>query len=409
MNLGLFEDERCVQLLPLVWLRAAFELRCGRDRLIDKIRRHIGPRVHRLLLQAPLRDIVADRTDLETPDPAQPWLLLNARLLVTRDITPPPVGTAWEHNGAVLALAATHAQVEALGDEPQGRSEAWHALLSGMKRTAPPKGLRLIDYPWDLILANGDELRRQCTDGGVRDGQVYNGAHLVNPAGIHIGRGACVKPGAVLDAENGPIHIDAGAAVQPGAVVIGPCYVGPRSVIRPQANIREDTSIGPVCKVGGEVEATIFQGYSNKQHDGFLGHSIVAEWVNLGAATVTSDLKNTYGTIRVSINGVGVETGQHFVGTVFGDHAKTGIGTILPTGCVIGVAANVFTQNPVPKFVPSFAWLTDAGLTRYRLEKAIRIAGIVMGRRERMLSRKEEKLLEHVAQAAEQVEAAGWE
>src|SRR5690606_39694563 len=168
-------------------------------------------------------------------------------------------------------------------------------------------------------------------------------------------------------------------------------------------------SIGPVCRVGGEIESTIFQGYSNKQHDGFVGHSFIGEWVNLGAATVTSDLKNTYGTIRVSVNGQPVETGQHFLGATIADHAKTGIGTILPTGGVIGVAANVFTQNPVPKFVPSFAWLTDAGLTQYRLEKAVRIARVVMGRRDRELGPAERRLLEHVAEAARQIEAAGWE
>ena len=146
----------------------------------------------------------------------------------------------------------------------------------------------------------------------------------------------------------------------------------------------------------------------NKQHDGFLGHSFVAEWVNLGADTITSDLKNTYGTIRVFINGVGVESGQHFVGATIGDHSKTGIGTILPTGCVIGVASNVFTQTTTPKFVPSFAWLTDAGMTSYRLEKAVHIARVVMMRRDAHLSEAEVQLLRRTAEAACEIEAAGW-
>jgi len=134
----------------------------------------------------------------------------------------------------------------------------------------------------------------------------------------------------------------------------------------------------------------------------------VAEWVNLGADTITSDLKNTYGTIRVNINGVGVESGQHFIGSIIGDHAKTGIGTMLPTGGVIGVAANVFAQQAVPKFVPSFAWLTDSGMTPCRVEKVLDIARIVMERRDVALSDPEAQLLRKTAELARQIEAAGW-
>jgi UDP-N-acetylglucosamine diphosphorylase/glucosamine-1-phosphate N-acetyltransferase len=230
----------------------------------------------------------------------------------------------------------------------------------------------------------------------------------VQPGQIHIAPGARVKPGVVLDAEEGPIHIDRDALVQPNVVLEGPCYIGPGSIVRPGAAIRGGTTIGPVCKVGGEIEASIIHGYTNKQHHGFLGHSYVAEWVNLGADTVTSDLKNTYGTIRVFINGVGVETGEHLIGSIIGDHSKTGIGTILPTGCVIGVAASVFTQRPLPKFIPSFAWLTDEGMTSYRVEKAVQIARTVMLRRDVCLSDEERQLLEQVAQVARQIESAGW-
>jgi UDP-N-acetylglucosamine diphosphorylase/glucosamine-1-phosphate N-acetyltransferase len=217
-----------------------------------------------------------------------------------------------------------------------------------------------------------------------------------------------VKPGVVLDAEEGPIHIERGAVIEPNAVLMGPCFIGPGSIVRPGATLRGGVTIGPVCKVGGEIECSVFQGRANKQHDGFLGHSFVGEWVNLGADTVTSDLKNTYGAIRVHVNGVGAETGQHFVGSFIGDHAKTGIGSILPTGCVIGVAANVFTQKRIPKFVPSFAWLTDEGLTEYQVDKAIRIARTVMARRDTHLSHAEAALLADVARRAREVERAGW-
>jgi UDP-N-acetylglucosamine diphosphorylase/glucosamine-1-phosphate N-acetyltransferase len=408
MNIAYFEDEGYRRLLPLTWLRAGFELRCGCDRLVDKVRARLGARVARLWVRDSIRAVVAERLPLDPVDPNAGWCALNARTLATGRVPLPEPGLAWRQDGELLAAGLSAQEVPSLTAElfsdPQAREE-W---LRRFRFEEVPDQVRLIRYPWDLIVANPTELRRQCQAGGMHQGHVYPGAHLVQPGQIHIAPGARVKPGVVLDAEEGPIHIDRDALVQPNAAVEGPCYIGPGSIIRPGASIRGGTSIGPVCKVGGEIDGSIIHGYTNKQHDGFLGHSYVAEWINLGADTVTSDLKNTYGTIRVFINGVGVETGQHFIGSIIGDHSKTGIGTILPTGCVIGVAANVFTQRPLPKFIPSFAWLTDEGMTGYRVEKAVQIARTVMLRREVCLSDDERQLIEHVAEAARQIEAAGW-
>ncbi|MCK4343531.1 MAG: hypothetical protein KAY37_17595 [Phycisphaerae bacterium] len=409
MNIAYFEDSGAQQLLPLTWLRACFELCCGRDRLIDKVRTHFGPRIARLFIRESIREVVAERIDFDPPDPNADWCLLNARTLITNDVQPPKRGVAWRLDGQLVAAGVSAADLESISFDLFQNPAHVDEWLRNLRSEETPESVRLIDYPWQPALANDAELRRQCRAGGTHEGRVYQGAHLVQPEHIHIAHGAAIKPGAVLDAEDGPIHIAAGALIEPNAVVQGPCYIGPKSIIRPGAVIRAGTTIGPVCKVGGEVETSIFHGLSNKQHDGFLGHSYVAQWVNLGADTVTSDLKNTYGTIRVNINGVGVETGQHFVGAIIGDHAKTGIGTILPTGCVIGVVANLFTQERVPKFVPSFAWLTDAGLTLCRMEKAIQIARTVMDRRDMELSEAERRLLEQTAELAPQVEAAGWE
>lgn len=408
MNIGVFEDFGFKQLLPLTWLRPCYELRCGRDRLIDKLRAHLSAEIHGIWVRDALREVALERIELARPDPSAGWCLVNSRLLLTGDVLPPPVGVGWSHHGELLALSIPAEEAAALDAGAfldERRMSEWQ---SGRDIRPAPDGLRALSHPWDIVHANGAELRRQCNQGGVLAGEVSPGAHLLNARDIHVAAGARIKPGVVLDAENGPIHIDHDVLIQPNAVIEGPCAIGPHSIIRPTAVLRSDTTIGPVCRVGGEIEATVFQGYSNKQHDGFLGHSFIAEWVNLGAATVTSDLKNTYGTIRVSINGVPVETGQHFVGATIGDHAKTGIGTILPTGGVIGVAANVFTQSAVPKFVPSFAWLTTEGMTAYLIEKAIRIARTVMARRDVHLTDAEVRLLECSCQQAREVEAAGW-
>lgn len=411
MNIALFEDAGYLNLLPLTWLRATFELRCGMDRLLDKVRTHAGPHVARVWVREVLRPVVEERIELDPADPAADWCLLNGRALLTERLTPPPVGVAWQSNGCIVAAGVRPADLEELTLEmffDEGALRTWFEDQD-YRLLPAPESVRLVSYPWQLPLENSEELKRQCRAGGIHEGRVYPGAHLLNPEQIHIAAGARIKPGVVLDAEEGPIHIDRDAEIQPNAVLVGPCYVGPKCLVRPGAVLREGTSLGPVCKVGGEVEASIFHGYANKQHDGFLGHSYVAEWVNLGADTVTSDLKNTYGAIRVYLNGVGVESGQHFVGATIGDHSKTGIGTILPTGCVVGVASNVFTSSAVPKFVPSFAWLTEAGMTNYRLEKAIHIARIVMARRDVYLSDAEVTLLQRTAELARNVEAAGWE
>lgn len=408
MNIALFEDAGFVNLLPLVWLRACFELRCGRDLLVDKVRRHAGGRLARLMVRPRLSELVHDRTPLEPAVDGKNWCLLNARAMFVGDALLPRMGTAWVLNGSLVAVVLPPDEARTLDESlvrDEGRLEKW---LGNFRIERPPAEVRLISYPWDLILANGPELMRQCRDGGVQAGRVYAGAHLLNSAAIHVGEGSVVKPGAVLDAEAGPIHVEGDVLIQPNAVLEGPCFVGERSIVRPGAVLRGGTTIGPVCKVGGEIESSVVQSHSNKQHDGFLGHSFVASWVNLGADTVTSDLKNTYGSIRVSINGVGVESGQHFLGAIVGDHTKTGIGTILPTGGVLGICANVFTHSGVPKFVPSFAWLTEQGLTRYRIEKALDIARTVMARRDVELTPGEEALLRACEQEAFEVEAAGW-
>jgi UDP-N-acetylglucosamine diphosphorylase / glucose-1-phosphate thymidylyltransferase / UDP-N-acetylgalactosamine diphosphorylase / glucosamine-1-phosphate N-acetyltransferase / galactosamine-1-phosphate N-acetyltransferase len=407
MNIGLFEDAGFSRLLPLTWLRAGFELRCGRDRLVDKVRTHLG-RVARVWVREALREPLDERFPLDTPEPGQGWCIVNARALVTGDVALPAPGMAWCHDGELVAAGVTAEEVERVSLETFQNAEALAAWLASFRVESPPAVVRLVTYPWDLVLANEAELRRQCRAGGIREGHIYDGAHLVHQTQIHIGSEARIKPGAVLDAEDGPIHIERDALIQANAVLEGPCYIGAGSVVRPGAAIRAGTTIGPVCKVGGEIEGSIIHGHTNKQHDGFLGHSYVGEWVNLGAGTINSDLKNTYGTIRVSLNGQGVESGQHFLGAFIGDHSKTGIGTILPTGCVIGIAANVFKSGGVPKFVPSFAWLTDAGMTSYRVDKAIQIARTVMGRRDMELTPTEEQLLRETAATAREVEAAGW-
>ena len=187
------------------------------------------------------------------------------------------------------------------------------------------------------------------------------GAHLINEEKIHIAPNVKIWPGVVLDAQAGSIVIEENSEIRANAVITGPVHIGKNCVVRTAADIRELTTLGPNTRVGGEISHSIFLGNANKQHHGFLGQSIIGEWANLGAGTTTSNLKNTYGTIRVPINGVDEESGQRFLGSFVGDHAKIGIGTYLSTGSVIGFGSHVITSRP-PKFVPSFGWVTDKGV-----------------------------------------------
>ncbi|MDQ3333319.1 MAG: hypothetical protein M3552_22185, partial [Planctomycetota bacterium] len=214
--------------------------------------------------------------------------------------------------------------------------------------------------------------------------------YLLNRAGIHIGDGSRVKPCVVIDAESGPVWIGNNVRIQPHSYIEGPAYVGDGSLLQTGAVIRGGASVGPVCKVGGEVEGSVLVGYSNKQHDGFLGHSYIGSFVNIAADCINSDLKNTYGTIRVPINGQEVESGEQFVGLTVGDHSKAGINVGFPTGAVMGFCSSVVGAE-CPKFVPSFAWIDSGEWVRYDAARGLAIAKRVMARRHLTMSAAEEK------------------
>jgi UDP-N-acetylglucosamine diphosphorylase/glucosamine-1-phosphate N-acetyltransferase len=313
------------------------------------------------------------------------------------------VGTAGPQNriACISADAALAGQLtsEVLLDELKTR-----AMLAGLPRRDVGAHVTLLDWPWQIVDANLDLLKSDWTDdmAGVA-GTVAAGSYLVNDAAIHIGWGTKIKPCVVIDAEDGPVWIGDNVTILPHSYIQGPAYLGNGTLIQPGAVVHAGTTIGPRSKIGGEVEASIIQGYSNKQHDGFLGHSYVGSWVNIAADCINSDLKNTYGTIRVPINGRDVETGKMFVGMFVGDYSKAGINVSFPTGAVIGFCSSVFAARS-PKFVPSFAWLDGDSVQRYDEQRGLAIARKVMARRQCTMSPAEEQLFLAVRQQALAVE-----
>ena len=231
---------------------------------------------------------------------------------------------------------------------------------------------------YDLVTALEQLLPADCADleaaprGGVPEGGI-----VLGDASRVVIRGALVEPGVVFDVRAGAVVLEAGVEVRHGTRLEGPLYAGPGT--RLLGGFIRGSSFGPECRVHGEVAASVFLGYANKSHDGFVGHSVVGHWVNLGAGTTTSNLKNTYGPVRLDLGGGRIETGRLNLGTLFGDHAKTAIGTMLATGTVVGAGANVFGGVP-GKLVPPFAWGVE-GKDRLTEEGFLQIAERVMSRR----------------------------
>lgn len=236
-----------------------------------------------------------------------------------------------------------------------------------------------LDNVWDLVgylpamLADDIPALARSISRGPPSAATILGSH-----DIVLEDGAHVEPLVVLDATAGPILVRRGATVAAFTRLTGPCVIGIDSQV---AGGKVGTvSIGERCRVNGELSTSIFIGHANKGHDGFVGHSILGRWVNLGASTVTSNLKNTYGTVQLWTPGGLRDTGLQFLGTLFGDHAKTAIATRLTTGSVIGAGANVVMAGMAPKFVPPFAWGEADGAV-YDMDKFCVVAERAMARR----------------------------
>ncbi len=405
-HLCLFEDIHYTRLMPLTYFRPVYNLRCGMLSLKEKILR-LFPKAE---LTLHTRNYLAEYMRLRNPGikvnelKAAEYLLINGRVLADDRL----VKQVTSHHGKDIVFV--HGDQIVAARVSGTNLKRVKGLMGGLFSLSDFDGIphtevdcEMISYPWDLVKKNGEELRRDfayMTKGKTRQmirGTVDRNAHLMKKSNIFIDEGAVVKPGVVLDAEDGPIYIGRKAKIFPQATIIGPVYVGDESWIKVGAQIYEDTSIGRVCKVGGEVEGSIFHGYSNKQHGGFLGHAYIGTWVNIGADTNNSDLKNNYGTVKVTIGNEQIDTGMQFVGLTMGDHSKSAINSMFNTGTVVGVSSNVFGAGFPPKYVPSFSWgAAGETMTTYSIDRAIDVARRVMARRKIELTTAEDRLFRKI-------------
>ncbi|MBI4719359.1 MAG: hypothetical protein HY763_16310 [Planctomycetes bacterium] len=377
----LFEDERVGNFLPLVCWRSLFELSLGRHIVLDRMAQRLSLPVAGVWVRPALAGLASQRcgapANRPLPDAA---VLVNGRWLpdpAPAFPAPPCVGVNNEEVAYVVCdprLAASLSPGVML--DGSRREEALH----GVPRIPAPG--RMIGFPWDVIAHLGNELTTEWQPGDACVEAELDPRVVVEcRERLHVGQACRIHPTAVLDASAGPVFLSHNVAVGAHAVIQGPIYIGPGTQVNPHAWLHGGNAIGPVCRIGGEVHGCVILGYSNKHHHGFLGHSYVGSWVNLGAGSTNSDLKNTYGPVHVTLRGGDVNTGQTFFGAVIADFVKLGINATIPTGAMIGFSAMVATSHVIPRTVPAFAWVTDEGVRAGDADRLLDVATRVMARR----------------------------
>lgn len=428
-HIFLIEPRNTETLYPFNILHPTFELRCGAMRLFEKVQ-HLFPNADMYAFGRPLHLAAFQERfpNILTPISTQPdsisfsgdILILKANLLLTphlRTILTAELQTLLQTsnfnssypilftiNGEPFAaycfgntlnnqvIATIHnAEIHSAEDFFAEKifANAIHKEISEA---------RIIKYLWDAINYSAEAIQNDAeffTMNGNERLRDVQGVFAMNPENISIGEKSDIQPLVVIDARKGAVIIGANVEIQSHTTIVGPCYIGDNAVIKANTRIYEGTALGEYSKVAGELKNTIFQSFGNKQHEGCLGYSFIGEWVNLGAGTDVSDLKNNYSTIRVRFSpdkAHEINTGTTSLGLLAGDHTKSAINTSFNTGTVTGIAANVFDGKP-DKYVASFSWGGAVNSPMFEEEKAINLARIVMLRRKRILPFAEEQLL----------------
>ncbi|MFA9478456.1 putative sugar nucleotidyl transferase [Phycisphaerales bacterium AB-hyl4] len=413
-RLLIFDDARG-QWGPMTDRRPVFDLRTGAHTTRQRIERVLGRPADALHMPDRLAPVCRERAATADPNPTftinQPltagdWLLVNGRWNATA------------HAQLITQLAPSHALIEADGGIvalrlPHTAANHWltttadtttstdHHLPDNITATTLPDRV-LLARPWHVL----DELPAALhADLAASTLPTLNPAdhpnvHVIGDHPVHLGPAARLLPTVVLNAEAGPIVIDDHALINPFTMLQGPCYIGAHTTLAAHTAIRPHTVVGPHCKVGGEVSGAIIHSHSNKSHLGYLGNSLVGQWCNLGADTNVSNLKNTYGHVRIQLDPhtPPQDTGRMFHGPILGDFVRTAIGTQLLTGSVIHTGCMLALSSFAPKHAPPFGFYTDAGREPYDIDRLIDMTARMLARRGDTFTQTEADLLRHLHQ-----------
>jgi len=374
MRIVIYEEKQD-NFYPLVGLVPQFDLRLGMVTIIGHTR---------LLFKRAEIDMIARPSfGFGRVTPKTATVYLSSRLLLTEGFEIPKSDCLLKVGAERLGF------VKVAAPFPCAAEEIAEAAAS-IKDSRQVKGI-VLDRLWDLIVHN-ETLMKLHFKRLPRKRSTARALHIMGDRrNLHVGRGAEVHRQVFLDLRDGPVYIDRGAVIRPFTTIVGPSYVGADTIVERAKIVK--SSIGPQCRIGGEVESCIFQGYSNKYHEGFIGHSFIGAWVNFGALTTNSDLKNNYGPVRLHIGKSEFDTGQVKLGCFIGDHTKLGIGTLIPTGAVIGSFVNFARGGMMPNFVRDFRWMSTDRELDYDIIKAVDTARIVMSRRHVKMSVQYEEMI----------------
>ena len=402
IDLCLYENENTGMLEPLALTRPVFSLLCGTKNLFEKISATVGITPAACFVRKYLQETVRS-SFLNLAVNSTVWVESRGNILFVDGAWIPPLDFQFDHESSHVGICSGKPvyyfckpnKLTSL-TEIQCNLDLVERLRSLDLPEITVEG-NLFQYLWDFVGNNGAQII------GDMKGFCEFSSPIEFPSGLFgpldqlfIHPEAEVEPLVAFDTTKGPVVIESGAKIQAFTRLEGPCFIGKDTQVF-GAKIRAGTSIGTNCRIGGEIENSIILGYTNKYHDGFLGHSYLGEWVNWGAATNASDLRNDYGLVRVQVDGQLINTGLNKVGVFFGDHSRTSIGVLLNTGSNIGAFANLLPGGLLPRNVPAFASSKNGKLVQGNSwEILMQIASVVMQRRQRELTAELERLYQNV-------------
>lgn len=428
-NVVIFEDSAASNFSPLSLTRPVFELICGMTTIWKNIvdRFYSGADVRficrdylKAMLQQKLGAKVNDLSGLEDA------LFVNGRILAAFSQLPGIDGEneIGLHDGTIVYARLKAKEIQSLS----GSISVTDGLAALNISQKEAQGIKLVNYLWQLISHNADAIKadfkifgkpeysrgiiekgayvRVKDSSGVKVYDAEEAAKLMMSGEIplYVGEGSRVYPNVTIDLTGGPVYIGNHTDVRPPTLIDGPCCIMDSSGMPKQITIidgalmRSGSTLGPVCRIGGELEESIIQGYTNKHHAGFIGHAYLGEWVNIGAMATNSDLKNDLSDVKVPVSGQFVDTGDLKVGAFIGDHAKLGIGALLTTGTVVGIMTNVLTSGSIPpQYIPSYCFYREDRFSKgFRPKTLIETAARVMSRRNVTQTQADVELLEKV-------------
>jgi UDP-N-acetylglucosamine diphosphorylase/glucosamine-1-phosphate N-acetyltransferase len=387
-NVILFDDEGRDKLLPLVYTKPTCELRCGILTIREKWEIYLNASVSYIT-----QEYLIEKYPIEVSNEN---LLINGTLLPNPGIAKLIMGLNENEailcEGELLAARLNRKQFNLLNSEEPINE------INGIE-IKKNDGYTKIYNLWDIFQVNGDQIRAdfELLTKNRKSSSLSDTNRVIGKHAVFVEEGASVEC-AILNTSEGPIYIGKDSEVMEGSIIRGPFALCDHGVVKMGAKIYSNTTLGPYCKAGGELNNVVMMGFSSKGHDGFLGNSVIGEWCNIGADSNNSNLKNNYAEVKLwdYKEKSFVNTGLQFCGLVMGDHSKCGINTMFNTGTVVGVNCNIYGSGFPRNYVPSFLWGGSGGYKLYQFEKAIETASKVMRRRGKEMDEKEQAILRHV-------------